>query len=122
MTKVRNNRQPERRQWRVDKLKPHPRQQEFFDELPRVELEALASSMNENRLQFAIDVLPEGKMGLILRGRNRVAAAKLLGWTEIDAVVRNDLVGQPDHVLIAFMIDDNMQRQQLGPLAIARCY
>jgi ParB-like chromosome segregation protein Spo0J len=118
-TKAKKSSQPERRRFEGAKLKPHPRQRELFDDLLAAELQALATSLRDNKLQYPIDVLP---CGTILRGHKRTAAAKLLGWTTIDAVIRHDLVGQPDHVLVSFMIEDNLRRQHLGPLAIARCY
>ncbi len=59
--------------------------------------------------------------GVIIAGHKRVAAAKSLGWAEVAAWVRDDLVGD-DAAVERRLVEDNLTRRQLGPLAMARCY
>ncbi len=119
MAKGKKQRDPKRSQIQLRRLKPHPQQAELFDELPPAELKAMAIDMATNGLQHAIDVMPDFT---ILRGHKRVAAAKSLGWKTIEAVIRHDLVGEPLEGVVNFVITDNLLRQQLGPLAVARCF
>ncbi len=58
--------------------------------------------------------------GTIIQGHQRVQAAKLLGWSEIDVIVRSDLVGKVQLTYETF-ISDNLRRRHLSPLAKARC-
>jgi ParB/RepB/Spo0J family partition protein len=103
----------------VSELKSHPRQDEIFDDLPSAEFAILIESLRHNGQDQPIHVLPDGT---ILAGHQRVRAAKTLAWSEIDAIVRRDLVEQGENALIAFFLRDNLERRQLGPCGIARCY
>ena len=57
------------------------------------EIEALARDMDENGLRDPVEVLPDGTL---VTGHQRVRAAGLLGWEEIDVVVRHDLADRGD--------------------------
>ncbi len=70
-------------------------------------------------LDHPLEILPDGT---ILCGHRRRAAAMLLGWETIDVVVRHDLAGQGEEAAERRLIEDNLDRRQMGPLAIARCY
>lgn len=107
-----------RHRWKLAKLKPHPRQASMFDDLPEVELEALAEDIAANGLRHPVEILPDGT---IVAGHQRCRAAKHLGWTEIDVIIRHDLAAQGDDAVEAHFIRDNFTRRQLTPLGRARC-
>jgi ParB-like chromosome segregation protein Spo0J len=102
----------------VASLKPHPRQAEFFSEPPPHEVAELAADMKLHGQLQPVEIVPSG---IIICGHKRVAAARLLGWTEIDVWVRTDLADKPAEVERR-LVEDNLYRRQLGPMAIARCY
>ena len=101
---------------RIDSLHPHPRQSEFFMDLSTVELAELAEEIASAGLLTPITVTSDGT---IICGHQRVAAARLLGWEDIDAYVLDD-----DEALNAddLLISDNVVGRQLDPLTLARCY
>ncbi len=101
----------------IASLSSHPRQAEIFDLPSTVAIESLARDMDRRGQQVAIEVLPDGR---ILKGHSRVAAAKLLGWSKIQAIVREDLTDETD--ILRELAVDNLQRKQLTPLAQARAW
>lgn len=103
----------------LELLHDHPRQTDFFASASQAELVELADDLSQRGQQEPIHICPDGT---IIRGHRRVAAAKLLGWTTIKAVVRQDLVDPCSDAAVAELITDNLFRQQLDDLAIARCY
>lgn len=76
-------------------------------------VEALASSMEEHGLEQPVVVvkLPAGRKKLVA-GAHRVAAARLLGWQEIDAIERD--ITETEARLIE--IDENLMRRELNAL------
>ena len=74
--------------WKISKLTVYCLQEAMFGDLPKEELAALAADMEKNGLRDPIEILPDGT---IITGHHRVDAAKLLGWAEIDVIVRDDL-------------------------------
>ena len=78
-------------QVQLDTLQPHPKQQLAFLGLSDAEDAALRDDMEKHGLQHPVEILPDRT---IIAGHRRVAAAKALGWTKIDAIVRHDLVEQ----------------------------
>jgi ParB family chromosome partitioning protein len=111
-----NDRKIER--WAVDRLRPHPKQGQYFPDARIHEVAELAADMKANGQLQAVEILPDGT---ILCGHRRVAAARLLGWVEVIAWVRHDL-GDDPAVAEMRLITDNVLRRQLGKLALARCY
>lgn len=105
------------KKWPIANLTPHALEDQFFPPLPPLQFEALLVDMQINGLRSPIIVLPDGT---IVSGHQRVAAAKQLGWTEIDAIVRDDLVGDPQAVVQLF-VAENLFRRQLSPIQRARC-
>jgi ParB/RepB/Spo0J family partition protein len=99
-------------------LTPHPRQDEWFAPLNTGELEALAASIDRGGLQHPVHILPSN---VILSGHQRIAAAKLLGWQQIDVVIRHDLAGD-ETAAAMFALTDNVNRRQMGPLEMALAY
>jgi ParB family chromosome partitioning protein len=104
--------------WPLDKLRPHPRNAVLFDDLPSTELTDLAQDMKRQGLITPIEIMPEG---MIICGHQRVQAARQLEWTEIEVVVRHDLVDQDAAVIEERLISDNLNRREMDPLTRARC-
>src|ERR1019366_618185 len=69
-------------------------------------------------LRTPIEILPDGR---IITGHLRVRAAKLLGWTEIDVIVRDDLAAAGAVAIEQYLIEQSSERRHLSPLARARC-
>jgi ParB-like chromosome segregation protein Spo0J len=111
-----NDKRIERRA--LDDLKPHPRQSALFSQPPEGEVKELADDLRRNGQQTPVEALPDGTL---LCGHKRVAAARQLGWAEVDVWVREDLAGDPV-TAEQRLIEDNLNRRQLGPLGKARCY
>ncbi len=106
---------------RIDLLKPHPRQAEIFPSVPEEQIKALAASIKESGLDHPIEVVPDCSGYTIVAGHCRVEAVRRLGWTEIDAIIRNDLAEQGPLAAEFYMINDNFLRRQLRPLQRAQC-
>src|SRR5262245_10706578 len=104
--------------WKINKLRDHPRQAELFGDLSEPELVALAEDMKANMLRDPILILPNGT---IICGHQRVRAARLLGWLEIEAVVRTDLEAAGEAAIETLFLSDNLLRRHLSPLARAKC-
>ena len=100
-------------------LHGHPRQAELFGDLPDTEFEALVEDIRKRGQQVPIQVLPDGT---IASGHQRVRAAKLLGWTHIDAIVRHDLAALGKDAVVEELIRENVHRRHLDDFAKARCY
>ena len=111
-----NDRKIER--WAVDRLRPHPKQGQYFPDAPPHEVAELAADMEANGQLQPVEALPDGT---IIAGHKRLAAARLLGWTELDVWVRDDLAADPA-AAERRLIEDNLHRRQLGKLGLARCY
>lgn len=104
--------------WKISKLRDHPKQDEMFGDVDEIELAAFVENMRKNGLRTPIEITPNG---IIITGHQRVRAAKLLGWTMIDVVIRYDLAALGPDVVEAHFVEDNFIRRHLGPLAKARC-
>jgi ParB-like chromosome segregation protein Spo0J len=104
---------------KLSTLKPHPEQASLFDDLSETELRALAENMERNGLNVPVEILPDGT---IIAGHQRVRVAELLGWPEIECWVREDLAEQGETAVICRLMEDNLCRRHLGPLAKARPY
>jgi ParB family chromosome partitioning protein len=103
---------------KIDDLKAHPKQAQLFTEPPEHEVRELAKDLKANGQLTPVEVLPDGTL---VCGHKRVLAARHLGWDEVDAWVRQDLAGDPQ-AAERRLIEDNLNRRQMGPLEVARCY
>jgi ParB/RepB/Spo0J family partition protein len=103
--------------WKLKALKPHPKQSVFGD-APDHEIEELAASIKMRGLDHPVEILPDGT---IIKGHQRVRALQRLGVTEVEVMVRYDLV---ENGLLARreFLEDNLARRHLGKLAMARGY
>ena len=104
--------------WPIANLTEHPRQRELFAAPTEAQITALAADLQANGLVNPVEILSDGTL---IAGHRRAAAATRLGWTTIRAWLRTDIEGNPAAVETR-LINDNLQRRQLGPLAVARCY
>lgn len=84
---------------------------------PQRDVSALAASMADPQVGLinAITLLPDGSL---VAGRHRLAAAKLLGWKTIPAVIME--LGELDAELVE--IDENLRRSELTVLEEAQHY
>lgn len=103
---------------KVSQLAPHPKQHQCFEDLPDAELQQLAESMRKCGLNHAIEILPDDT---IICGHQRVRAARLLGWDDIDVIIRHDLAAAGDEAVEERLVEDNLIRRQLTPLERVRC-
>ncbi len=89
----------------------------FFDDKS---IEELASSIKENGLAQPIIVTRiDSEKYEIIAGERRYRACKLLGWKEIDAIVRNDI---SDDKKLRIALIENIQREDLNPIEKALGY
>lgn len=100
----------------LDTLCPHPKQGVFFPPTSENEVASLAEDLKRFGLKVPIEICRDGT---IIAGHTRVAAARMLGWTEIEAVVRDDLATQKE--IEQELVRDNLHRRQLSPLRRVRC-
>jgi ParB/RepB/Spo0J family partition protein len=74
--------------------------------------------MGKHGLRQPVEILSDGT---IITGHQRVRAGKVLGWKEIEVVVRTDLEEAGPSAVEAHFLSDNLIRRQLSPLGRARC-
>lgn len=112
---------PERR--RLDALVPYPAQDQFFDDLPEGELLQLAKALQEDHVEPP-HILPKNKAGLaintILRGHQRLRAARHNGAKQISVLVRYDLAGSDRPTVERAFLIENQNRRHQDPLTKAR--
>lgn len=106
-------------------LSSYPGQGTYYSTSPPEKIRALADDLRRNGLRHPIIVLPPGNKanlpgGTIIDGHDRVAAAKLLGWTEIDVIVRYDLADADPATVEREYLECNLTRKHLDPLDQAR--
>jgi ParB family chromosome partitioning protein len=110
---------------RLDQVQPHPHniRRDVGD------VTELADSMRETGLVQPIVVAPAAQFTAarkkspkftLIAGHRRFAAAKVCGWAEIDAILRDDLDTEAKQ--IETMAIENLQRQDLTPVEEARGY
>jgi ParB-like chromosome segregation protein Spo0J len=78
--------------WELSRFQENPLQRQVFGEPPEHEVEELAADLRANGQTTPVEALPSG---LLIAGHRRLAAAKLLGWKELDVWVRDDLADGP---------------------------
>jgi len=98
-------------------VRPNPYQPRR--DFPEEALAELAESLRTSGLlqPVVVRAAPEGKFDLIA-GERRCRAAERLGWTQIDAVVRD----VDDRTLLALALVENLQRDDLSAIDEARGY
>lgn len=103
--------------WPVERLRPNPLQ-------PRGELEqagvrelaaSIVAHLDEGGVLQPLLITPDGT---IVAGHRRLAAARLVGLVHVPVVVRDLTPAQQ----LETMLVENLQRQDLSPLELARAY
>jgi ParB-like chromosome segregation protein Spo0J len=103
---------------KLAELKPHPRQAANFRASLPHEVGELADDLKRNGQLCPVECLPDGTL---IGGHALVAAAKLLGWQQVDVWVRHDLAAQGADASERRLIEDDLTRRHLPPLELARC-
>ena len=86
--------------YRVDFLKPHPRNNEFFDDITGKAYDQFKASIQNTGITTALLVAPDMT---VVSGHQRLRAAKDLGLETVPIIIRQDVVGEDDklEVLLA---------------------
>ena len=101
----------------VTELRPHPLQSQIYQDLSDAELEDLAEDIRANGLRQPIEITPDGD---VICGHQRLRAVRLIGWTTVACVVRQDLADQGAEAVKRRLIEDNLNRRNLGRLGVLR--
>ena len=102
---------------RVTELRPHKLQAQVYQDLTDAELQALADDIRVNGLRHPIEITPDG---VVICGHQRLRAVMLLGWKRILCIVRYDLAAEGDAAVERRLVEDNLNRRNLGRLGIVR--
>lgn len=94
----------------ISVLKPHPKNNEFFDDLNGEEFERLKSSIRDEKIYTDILVSPDMT---IISGHQRVRAAKELGMTLVPIKIDDDL--QDETSKLRALISNNFGRRKNDP-------
>lgn len=94
----------------INVLKPHPRNNEFFDDLNGEEFERLKNSIRDEKMYNDILVSPDMT---IISGHQRVRAAKELGMKLVPIKIDEDL--QDDNSKLRALISNNFGRRKNNP-------
>lgn len=94
----------------INVLKPHPRNNEFFDDLSGEEFERLKNSIKDEKIYTDILVSPDMT---IISGHQRVRAAKELGLTLVPIKIDEDL--QDEDSKLRALISNNFGRRKNDP-------
>lgn len=94
----------------INVLKPHPRNNEFFDDLNGEEFERLKNSIRDEKIYNDILVSPDMT---IISGHQRVRAAKELGLKLVPIKIDEDL--QDENSKLRALISNNFGRRENNP-------
>lgn len=94
----------------INVLKPHPKNNEFFDDLNGEEFERLKNSIKDEKIYTDILVSPDMT---IISGHQRVRAAKELGMTLVPIKIDDDL--QDENSKLRALISNNFGRRKNDP-------
>jgi len=100
----------------IDQLRPNPDQPRT--KFSRESLEELAASIKETGVIQPVVVVPEEDHYRIIVGERRWRAAQLAGLRKIPALIRH----LPREKQLEISLIENLQREDLNPLEIARVY
>lgn len=109
--KIFNERKIKMQQININVLKPHPRNNEFFDDLSGEEFERLKESIRTQKIYTDILVSPDMT---IISGHQRVRAAKELGMELVPIKIDQDLQNEESKLLA--LIANNFGRRKNDPV------
>lgn len=95
----------------INVLKPHPKNNEFFDDLNGEDFERLKNSIRDEKIYTDILVSPDMT---IISGHQRVRAAKELGMTLVPIKIDDDL--QNENSKLRALISNNFGRRKNDPV------
>lgn len=95
----------------ISVLKPHPKNNEFFDDLNGEEFERLKNSIKDEKIYTDILVSPDMT---IISGHQRVRAAKELGMILVPIKIDEDL--QDENSKLRALISNNFGRRKNDPV------
>jgi len=104
----------------LENIKPHPKNQEFFQDLNSEELSELAESISlSGMLQHPL-VCPNGNGDfVVLFGHQRLRAIRVLGWENCEVKVRDDITpDSPEAERV--LLTENLRRRHLSYSEICR--
>jgi len=78
----------------------------------------LAVSIRENGLLHPLRVRPEGDRKVVVDGARRLAAVKILGWTNVPVILESHPLGEAE--ILQKQLVANCQRTDLLPVDLAR--
>jgi ParB family transcriptional regulator, chromosome partitioning protein len=97
-------------------ISPNPRQPRR--DFPENESRELEASLQSNGLLQPISLRPRDGAYELIAGERRLRAAKALGWTTIQAVIRDT----SDTQMLTLALVENLQREDLNPIEEAEGY
>jgi ParB-like chromosome segregation protein Spo0J len=104
---------------KVSALKPHPAQLRCWQPHPEWRIKELAADMKKNGQDEAVEIDSEDQ---VISGMGRVSAAKLLGWKEVQCVIRTDLEVEGPGAVERRVIEANLYRRHGSKLDLIRAY
>ena len=100
-------------------LAPHPELLILFGEPSDKDIDRLARPlMRGEKTEILVEIAPENE---VLFGYTAVLAARRAGLQEIEAILRADLTGRPETLVILAVIDAAIAHGGLGHLDLTRC-
>ena len=104
---------------------PHSLQATFYSETTKDEDDRLVEDLRDNGQRDAIVVAPRKDdhghwIFIILDGHRRVSAAGVLGWNDLDALIRWDLAEADEATIEAEFLRHNLNRRHIHKLDQAR--
>ena len=93
---------------KIDKLKPHPALKRF-PVLPDAKFQQIKSGMAKRGLDSPLQATSKF---VLMDGRHRLRAAKELGWSEIQVLIREDLTGKSERDILRALFALNHERRQ----------
>lgn len=97
-------------------VSPNPRQPRR--EFPEIESREMEASLQANGLLQPISVRAKDGGYELIAGERRLRAAKALGWTSIQAIIRET----SDAQMLTWALVENLQREDLNPMEEAEGY
>lgn len=97
--------------FKINELKPHPRNNEFFDDISGENWDAFLSSVKSSGVIEPIVITGDK---VIISGHQRVRACKELGINEIWAEVKPYKMGIDDYMILKELIETNLRQRGIG--------
>lgn len=97
--------------FKINELRPHPRNNEFFDDISGENWDAFLSSVKSSGVIEPIVITGDK---VIISGHQRVRACKELGINEIWAEVKPYKMGIDDYMILKELIETNLRQRGIG--------